>query len=235
MVSAERSMEWNLLNSLKSRYEAEGFEFIIDPPVDRLPSFLRQYHPDAIARTSLGESGVVIGIKEIKGSVQKAENLTQLARELAKHKGWRLDIVLADRAFQEGWLLVPSLAELQMEFSALKRDFAKLAAGEDSIGDLKFQLLFGWSLFEAAGRRVLLENDIDLPKDALNSKGVIDNLVVEGLISDDDATAAIDLLRLRNLITHGYLKQPVSADDLGALFGLIEKLVHTGNAGFHED
>lgn len=234
-MSTGSRMEIKLLKSLQPRYEEEGLRFIIEPGVDDLPAFLRQYHPDAIARPAAGEGGVVIGISEIKGPVQKAKNLEQLAREIAKHKEWRLDIVLADRSLQEGWMLVPSLAELRAELHTLERDFARFTSSEDSIGDIKFQLLFGWPLFEAAGRRVLLENDIDLPKDALNSKGVIDNLVVEGLISDDDAAAAIDLLRLRNLITHGYLKQQVSADDVGALFGLIKKLVLTGNAGFHED
>ncbi len=234
IVSTERSMETKLLRSLQPRYEREGFRFVIDPDADALPPLLRQYHPDAIARRAAGEGGIVIGISEIKGPAQKARNLEQLAREVAKHKEWRLDIVLADRALQEAWLLVPSLEELESEFRALESDFAKLAAGEDSIGDLKFQLLFGWPLFEAAGRRVLLENDIDLPKDALNSKGVIENLVLEGLMSDDDAAKAVDLMRLRNLITHGYLKQPISADDVRTLFLLIEKLLRGGAPGFHE-
>ncbi|MGE0008926.1 MAG: hypothetical protein AB7S92_25520 [Parvibaculaceae bacterium] len=233
-MSAEPSMEAKLLKSLQPRYEEEGFKFIIEPGEDELPSFLRRYHPDAVARPADGEGGVVIGISEIKGPAGKARNLEQLAREVAKHKEWRLDIVLADRSIREGWMLVPTLGELQAQLQSLQNDLARLEGGEDSIGDLKFQLLFGWPLFEAAGRRVLLENDIDLPKDALNSKGVIDNLVVEGLISDDDAAAAVDLLRLRNLITHGYLKQQIAPDDVRALFQLIGKLLRTGAAGFHE-
>ncbi|WP_119388917.1 hypothetical protein [Taklimakanibacter lacteus] len=233
-MSAERNMETKLLKSLQPRYEGEGFRFIIEPDANDLPPFLRSYRPDAIARPAAGEGGVVIGISEIKGPAQKAKNLEQLAREVAKHKEWRLDIVLADRALQESWLLVPSLAELESDFRALKRDFVELTADEESIGDLKVQLLFGWPLFEAAGRRVLLEHDIDLPRDALNSKGVIDNLVTEGLISDDDAASAIDLLRLRNLIAHGYLKQEVNAEDIKGLFQLIEKLLRVGAPGFHE-
>ena len=111
-MSAERSMETKLLKALQPRYEQEGLRFIIDPDADVLPAFLRQYHPDAIARPAAGEGGVVIGISEIKGPAHKARNLEQLAREVEKHKEWRLDIVLADRALQESWLLVPSFEEL---------------------------------------------------------------------------------------------------------------------------
>lgn len=233
-MSSERSMENKILKSLQPRYEEEGFKFIIEPGADDLPVFLRQHHPDAIARPAVGEGGVIIEIKEIKGPIQKAKNLEQLAHEVAKHKEWRLDIVLADRSLQEGWLLVPTVGELKTQLEALKSDLAKLEAGEDSIGDLKFQLLFGWPLFEAAGRRILLENNIDLPSDALNTKGVVDRLVTEGIISDEDGATAVDLLRLRNLIAHGYLKQEVGVEDVRELFQLIEQLLRTGAPGFHE-
>lgn len=232
-MSTEHPMEADVLKELKPHYEGRGLTFIVEPSADLLPSFLREFHPDAIAVAPDGSGGVVVEIKVWKDTRQTAPSLEGLANEVARHKGWSLDIVLADGTLRERWLLVPSTAELSAELMSLKADLAKLKLAEDSIGDLRVQLLFGWSLFEAAARRALLEDDVEL-KSSTNPKTLIEKLVIEGLLTDRDGAIAVDLMRIRGLIAHGFLKQQVSVDQVEVLLQLIEKLLRLEAVGFHE-
>lgn len=223
MSATDLQWERELLDSYRQHYEGLGLRYIVEPQAGDLPDFLRVYRPDAVAIS--GEGGVVLEVKQI-GDEPTNEQLRHMAAEIAKHKGWRLDLLLADRSFVDQGYLLPSREEVGLELEKLRKD----SQAHDSIGAPAVHLLFGWALFEAAARRVLVDADIGISRNVMNPKELIERLVTEDFISDMEGEAAVKLMRQRNLVAHGFLKQPINIAETNCLFDLVEKILNVRNS-----
>ena len=222
MSSTDLQWEGKLLDSYRLHYEGQGLRFIVQPQAGDLPDFLKEYRPDAVAIS--GEGGVVLEVKQIGGEPTNKQ-LQHMVAEIAKHKGWRLDLLLADRSFSDQGYLLPSREEVRLELEKLRND----SLAVDSIGSPAVHLLFGWSLFEAAARRILVDADVELSRNVMNPKELIEHLIIEDFVSDMDGETAVKLMRQRNLVAHGFLKQPITVSETNKLFDLIEKILNIGH------
>src|SRR5262245_45191330 len=80
------SQERALLESILPDLEAEGFEVYVQPSPHSLPSFIRNYRPDVIARRS--DKNLIIEIvREGRPTDKRSDALREV---LSTHKDWEL-------------------------------------------------------------------------------------------------------------------------------------------------
>lgn len=220
-----------LLESFRPRYEQSGFDFYIEPSGDKLPSFLSDYHPDAIAiRKSASEGGVVVEVKRFKQSRERSKAFSRLAAEVARNPNWKLDVVYSTPFHPLGGWLLPSDNEVREELGRFRAELEHLEQGQESIGDERVLLLLLWPLFEAAARRRLTEEDIELGEGLLNSKSVLEKLVLEGIISDEEGRLATDLLQHKDFASAGFREPTVDAVQLRQLMDLTNRLLSSNRS-----
>ena len=90
---ANSQAEAEVLDSLRQRFEGEGFAFTAHPKKSQLPAFLGSYIPDAIAR----KPGLNVVI-EVKGRSTSSSTrmLTGIRKLFEGHPDWRLHVALQD-------------------------------------------------------------------------------------------------------------------------------------------
>jgi hypothetical protein len=215
MNEQSREREIEALMRAKPRYEHDGFEFLIGPSVDDVPAFLEGYLPDAIARK--GNRGVVIGVKSRASDDDDRRKIAFFAREVPKHDGWRFDLLLpeqgeerTDPAFR------PTLAEVEIELERVRRLVAQ--------GDLKVALPYAWALLESVVRSTLIENGTGTGKRYL-PRTVVEKLISEGIVTDDDGAALLNIGQLRNAIVHGYTNVVVTREQIEKVINAIGEVV----------
>lgn len=231
MTSELEFKDRNLVESFRPHYEQNGFEYIVEPSPEKLPPFLAEFRPVAVAISrERGNSGVAVGVRRFRQSQERNQALSDLAAEVAKHPEWTLDIVYSTPFHRLGGWLLPSDAEVREELSALSAQLENEAANEDKIGDERVLLLLLWPLFEAAARRRLADEDIELGDPFLSSTTVLEQLVLEGIISDEDGQLASILLQHKDYISAGFREPVVDAGQLRKLIDLTRRLLSSNRS-----
>ena len=223
MNTTSLHLDRKLLESFRTHYEQDGYRFLVEPARHLLPDFLQGFHPDAIALSNGG--GVVIEVKRFKQPADRSRILSNLAKEVARHPGWKLDIVYSTPFHPLGGWLLPSHEEIQARLASARREISNLEEGRNTVGDAAVQLLILWPIFEATARRRLIDENASTGRSILNPKAVIEALVDEGLISDDDASKVVDLMQLRDFASAGFREPAVGIGHVRQLSDLTEKLL----------
>ncbi|QND73153.1 hypothetical protein [Tardiphaga robiniae] len=145
MESSTSKNEAEILRTLRSRFEREGYTFVPHPTKDMVPAFLGGYQPDALALSD--KKSLVIEIKS-RRSPSGDSRLAQLAERVKAAPGWDLHIVYAGD-FSRPVYGKPSrnaVVELLNEvFDLYHKDLLRPA------------LLMGWAALEAIARSAVLE------------------------------------------------------------------------------
>jgi hypothetical protein len=81
-----------------------------------------------------------------------------------------------------------------------------------------------WSLFEAAARRRLLEDDFD-PGRPPSALGLVKALVQLGYVDDPEAADLTKIAALRNEVTHGAFSADIPPETLRTLAGSTRQLL----------
>ena len=230
-MTADLEHDRKLLESFRPHYEQNGFDFRVEPDPDTLPLFLRSLRPDAIAiPRDKREGGIVIEVKRFKQSPGRSQLLIELAAEVAKHPNWRLDIVYSTPFHRLGGWLLPSDTEVREELAQYSAKLEHLEDDQESDGDERVLLLLLWPLFEAAARRRLTDENIDLGERLLNSKSVLEQLVLEGVVSDEDGRLATDLLQHKDFVSAGFREPSVDPAQLRQLIDLTNRLLSSNRS-----
>lgn len=206
----ERIEERKFLEEVAERYRSEGYEVIVEPKAD-VPSFLRDFSPDLIAK--LGSENVVVELKRRAGQ----QNLRQMAEIISREPGWRLDLVIYEPDVED-----PRRPIKKKSVKSALEDAERMV----KLDQLQAGLLLVWSAFEAAASLALQKHGLDrmpTPADLLKT------LVSEGLISDDEYNVLADVSRLRNRVAHGALEQPISLDKFETLRRFAYRLIDEPN------
>jgi hypothetical protein len=81
--------EVEFLWGLRSRYEAEGFTFTVEPDRSMLPPFLGSYVPDALAR----KPGVNIAVEVKRNQSRTTQaSLQDIRRLFDGHPDWQFNV-----------------------------------------------------------------------------------------------------------------------------------------------
>jgi uncharacterized protein YutE (UPF0331/DUF86 family) len=184
-----RGKEAQFLETLRPRYESEGYEFIVTPARADLPPFFDSYEPDAIARKA--GSNVAIEVKRHQSATTE-RTLQEIRRLFDGHADWKLNVVFM------GFEPLHSATIPLVEPSAIRNrlnEVNTLCRG----GHLRSGFILAWSLLEAAFR-TLGGVDFNRPR---TPGTVVQTLAMNGYIDTDLERQLRGLIELRNRIVHG--------------------------------
>lgn len=213
MKNIHEQVESETLKQVRDRYEAEGYQFLIKPRSPNVPHFLEGFEPDAIA--TKGKGGVVIEIKSSERAATRSAVVEFLAREVPKHKGWRFDLVLADKeGIEPPTSLQPSRREI---IAGLEEVEVLVQEGNEQVA-----LLYAWALLEAATRLVVLREQEEkrfLPRT------VVEAVASNGFVNNEEEHTLLEVGRLRTWLIHGFTRVTVNRTHINFLVDIVRRVL----------
>jgi len=209
MSYANSQTEDAILQMLVPNLEAEGFRVFVHPTRAILPPFMRGYQPDAIAVKQHKKVAIEVKLQ----SRQAKPQIERLQALFAAHPDWELRVVYAPAQGVE-----QSISTLPKSMVAESLD--RLLGIFDQAGPVP-ALLTGWSVFEAAARRLLPDN-LGRPQSPAR---LLEVLASDGSITPDEANALRTLGRLRNEAAHGRLDIALTREQVADLVRVTRSLL----------
>lgn len=222
---AEKRERTRLLE-LANEYKSKGYEVFIEPEPQQRPHFLLEFQPDLIA---ISESDrVVIEVKS-KLSLKQSNYLEILAREVEKHKGWRLEFVLTNPREQteslDKWELL-SIPELQRRLVQVQN------IAEDS-QQIETAMLLLWIIVEATLQHIARREAKNLEK--RSPKQLVKELFSLGILTTHDYEILSQAADFRNRIVHGYTTNFLTEDIFYSIKRIITEILNDLNLYSDED
>jgi hypothetical protein len=200
--------EAEALRGVIPELEAEGYDVFVRPNPPLVPAFLGGFQPDAIAIRS--DKNLLVEIISKPGTDHKLERLRGLLRD---QPNWELRVVLVSPT------TVPDPLEVQTP-DAIKRRVAEMQKliTEGHAGPA---LLLGWALFEAASRKLLVEQ-FRRPQTPAR---LVNVLAGDGYLTPLEADRLRLLAKKRNAFVHGELQADIGADDVQQLIEVLQTML----------
>lgn len=192
MSRARAERETRRLQRIAARLEQEGFSVALEPPPSQLPSWLRSFQPDLVARH--GDEGVVVEVKSRK-ELHGSDYLDELVRVVEARPGWRLQLDVSNpRQTQPEEEEIAPLSQPRIEeHLEASRQLLRLGLNEAA-------LVNSWAALEGAARRVLSDAGTEPPR---STRGLLRALWINGYL-DPSARDHLDQISVaRNNATHG--------------------------------
>lgn len=196
------------------RYEQEGYEVIVNPPADQLPSWLADFGVDLLAVSDTLR--VVVQLKA-RDNLRNNKRVVDLASAVAEHHGWRYDLV----SVQARPHLTPrTTAPWKTERI---RSFLKDAQQLTERGHREAGFVLTWVAFEALCRLIAEANDVQTG--GTSPAGLVKQLVVEGLLPRSDYSFVDRAFVVRSALVHGMDSPEPFGHLLDRLMKLSERLL----------
>ena len=208
-----RSRERLLLERLRETYEAEGYEFFIEPPRDIIPAFLGSYRPDAIALRP--EGSVIVEVKS-RRSGKDDPKLAGIAAAVAGHEGWQFKVYFDEQSSDDPPIAGPQRGEL----AAWLAELDQLV----SAGHLRVALVFAWSILEATTRGLSRKRGSSFER-PLSPLQIVQFLEMNSFVAREEARKLRDAARLRTMAVHGDFSVDVDRSLVDFLSTLLRRLV----------
>lgn len=199
------------LDLLKNKFETDGYKVTIEPRNLDIMQVLNGYIPDMLAERE--HEKILIEIKRSRNpSVEKALKL--LAEKIEAIEGWKFKFFFEDEQIVNRG---PHREEIERILTSI--DAANKLVGSEQ--EIQAAFLLGWAALEAAARHLYL----DKFERAQSPGRIITTLAESGDLDQNEAKTLLGFSRIRNLLIHGQISRTVSADELKALLGIIQKLL----------
>jgi REase_AHJR-like protein len=193
-MEAIASLERQRARAIAEEYRSRGYAVIEEPSPDQLPEFLSGYTPDLLIRK--GNEAVVVEVKS-RSSLAKDPRVRDLARLLQAKPNWRFELVVLG---EEGNLSSPE-GTRPFEREDILRNIEAAERLLDS-GFSEAALLLAWPTLEAILR--LLTGEEGLLLDRLTPLNILKQAVINGVISRDDYSFLMNVMKYRNALAHGF-------------------------------
>lgn len=217
MITPTANLERERLLKLAEEYRNKGYEVSFHPNlVKDLPSVLRNYRPDMIARR--GDETVIIEVKSrssLNSSFRKY--LQNIALFVEQNPGWRFELVMIN---PEDAAYFPK-AESSLEKSEIETRLQ--VARQLTAQHPESAILYSWSLVEATLRLVAEHEELSLQR--FDPLYLVKQLVAEGIISRLEYQLLIDALSLGNAIVHGFKTTQLTQESVYELIDITEQLL----------
>jgi REase_AHJR-like len=201
--------EREFLQNAISDLEHDGYEVFPQPKSPILPPFLKDFHPDIIARR--GDKRLVVEV--VSTLRQQDKSLAAMVSAVGSNPGWEMRVVVARPTNDSKPLHEQSL-------TAISQSADEVRALIDG-GHYRAALLLGWSTFEALGRSYM-------PDDFLLAQSpgrLVQLLAQEGYVTPTEADALRTLAEKRNVLIHGNVLTEVSESDVDSFASILQKLI----------
>lgn len=196
-------MDQEALERVAQRYRDEGYDVVVHPGGDLVPTFLSGFQPDLIA--TRGKESAVVEIKTNRVDLSNDPYITRLAEIIEAQPGWRLDLVVlesestVDRAAQDA--TEPTEDQI----------FQTLRSAEELAdkGYAPSACVMAWAGLEAAMRRI--RDDAELygrttPIELMRA------LYSNGFLSREQFDRLRDSFKIRSQIVHGLVPPRIEPD-----------------------
>jgi uncharacterized protein YutE (UPF0331/DUF86 family) len=215
MVVTQWARERVILESLRQRYEGDGYAFFAYPPADLVPAFLEDYRPDAIA---IGPGGrVAIEVKHDRGG-PAAARLSKVASLFSHHPDWQFIVVYSD---ETGPGHSPVSRPSRIEIEGQLREIEGLA----DQGYRRAALVLAWAALEAAARALKPTEDGSEEKGVARApRQILESLEREGLLERELARSLWRIADLRDAIVHGDFGANVDQDTISDVVGAVRQI-----------
>ena len=173
------------LMSARARYEADGYDVSLN---ERLPQPFESFTADAVARQD--DDLVVLVVRATPMSDDAVRRNTRLEKMLAEKCGWHLDIVTYER---DG---PPPVPDLDLVHHRVREARELVEVSPDAACLVLWSAIEGALLWEAHQRTVA-------PERQLPPRSLIQQLTIDGVLSDNQAAELKDFASRRDAIAHG--------------------------------
>lgn len=200
------------ITELADEYRARGYSVAIEPRLDDLPSFIKPYRPDLIARGQ--NENVVIEVKSRKGT---SGEVVDLAERIKGQPGWRFEVVFvepSETSTSEDLLSVDELQRNLLEAERLRE-----------AGLLAPAFLVAWAATEGALRHAVRRQGISDEQFPLRLLRQVTSL---GVITQSDLRFLERCMEIRNRVAHGFQPEPLDSQLLSQLASLAQRLLEAG-------
>ena len=204
------------LAEVAERYCQQGYEIIFPPDYDKLPDAIAMYNPDLVVRNSR-ETVVVLVRSNSSSNFNNNQYLSHLAKEIERYSDWRLELIV-NKSSNAGNSAI-ALESLQIDEVKSKLQVVEQLA--EQYPEAAF--LYYWSLIEATVRLLVAKERLNLRE--FNFKGLIKELVFNGVISRSQYQTLEEAFQIRNATAHGFKARPVDYSDIQQLNQLQQELL----------
>ncbi len=180
-----REVDGRAVERVKARYEADGFEVSLG---ERLPPPHDDFIADAIARRS--GKAILIEIQPDNIHKMKGNRLGRLAEILESDQSWQLNI--------DTYPVDPPPPDPSRDDIIRRIEEAKRVAGESP----EASLMLIWSAVEGALLAVCRDQDLPRVRPG-KPRALVHDLVIHGVLSDNQFKELDRFARIRNNIAHG--------------------------------
>ena len=205
-----------MLLSAKAKYEADGYVVSLR---ERLPEPFEEFTADAIARRDDGL--VVVEVKPADMSDDARTRLAWLSDILRSECGWRLDI----------FTYSPEMSPPQPEIDDVERRVREARDVADASPEAAALLL--WSAIEGALLWIAHERGI-APKGLLPPRSLVQQLTIDGVLSDNQAAELKSFADHHNAIAHGLTADSLTPEQFEWLACLSLAVVRGQHADLHD-
>lgn len=206
-MASAASIERMALDTMEPKWRARGYTLIRDPKTEQLPSFFRDFKPDAIA---VGKSPA-LAIEVVPGSRRSSSSTHGRLEDLFRGRDdWSLEVIYAP----------PSGTAVQPVDEGAIRERLAEALRLEAVAP-QAALLLAWAGLEAAGR----QREPDLADRGLSSGSLVDVLVSQGHVRQERADELLRVGKLRNAIAHGQIDILPEAEDIRSLVAIASSVL----------
>jgi uncharacterized protein YutE (UPF0331/DUF86 family) len=214
-MSVLESSEAEVIESLLSRYQAEGFDVYVNPSPSILPPFMQEYRPDAIAL----KKDKKIAIEVVGSNARSSQKVKTLQSLFADHDDWELVVFYASPIASNKLLEVASTSAIN--------DSIQRVVDLSEAGHLLPALVMAWATFEAIGR-AMLPDQFQRPQTPAR---LVEVLGSEGYITPEEADTLRAASTIRNAVVHGQLDSKVDSPMLESFVAILRTLAKLLPAG----
>ncbi len=178
-------------------YESQGYQVVIRPAPEQLPSFAKDFKVEILARRGL--EGVLVAVKKTRDELEADTQLQRYAEVTSAQPGWRFDLAVLEGANPMGRNTgdIHDLSEEDIERSLANADqIASLGIGRAAI-------MTAWAALESA-MRMRLRAAGERADWGMSPRAIMNEMVSSGYLSLDEFRRLEGLANLRNQIVHGF-------------------------------
>jgi uncharacterized protein YutE (UPF0331/DUF86 family) len=208
------------LNQVAGRYRAQGYQVVVRPGPDALPSFAKDFNVEVLATRPDGN--VLASAKGSQTDMEADPNLSKYAEVIEKHPGWRYDVfVLGPDS--------PATPEMRNLTEQSEEEIrTSLADAERMLqaGFVAQSVIAAWAALESAMRHKLGDQGGEVGSEA-STRTMLNELVSSGVVSRSVFRDLEGLFQLRNIIAHGFSSPAVQPTDAQFLVDTARRLLES--------
>lgn len=210
-------MELTALHQVAQKYRDEGYEVILEPRGDAVPSFLSGFQPDLLARR--GDEGIVAEVAYKRIDLSDDAQLSAMAERINRQPGWRLDVIvlehetMAERAVHAG-------TEPEDEQIGSMIEAAEMMAAS---GFLPFAYVAALSSLEAVMRNICQNAELYPHNTVMDC---LRNIYSHDILSRKQFIALREAFKVRSQIVHGLVPPPLDAEAIQFVTAVTKSLLY---------